>query len=472
MEACPGCRDWGHRSRHSCGREGHGGRSVSTGRNHGLKEAVTHLQQHLHRYARRKRDFSDHPQSSPARTRRLLDRLGRPDSSQPIVWVVGTKGKGSTAAILESILRAAGFTTGLYTSPHLHSPRERIQVNRSPIARPAFAGMLRLLLADLRESLYWDDLGPATLFEGLTALAMTHFARHGVGIAIVEAGMGGRYDATHALSPLLTLLTPIALDHEIYLGKTLQAIAREKVGGIAPGATVLSGPQQGPVWRVVEAHCREIGAALVEAGPNNATGVDLLGPHQTANAGLALAAVSALRQRGWTIPDEEVRRGLSGVQWPGRLEIIAGRPVTTADGAHNPAAARALAQALRTAHGGSPLVNRPLVVVTGCSSDKDLEGIVSALAPVAAAAVTARTAHYRSADPALLARLWRERGVHATEEKDIRSALWKARSMAGPAGLVCLTGSFFVVAEAREALGLAVREPWPVPVVGSNGGGQ
>lgn len=444
------------------------------------------LSAYLQRYARRKEAFPFHPQDSPRRARRLLDLLGAPDQNLPIVRVIGTKGKGSTAAMLAAVLQCAGCRVGLFTSPHLHSPRERIQVDGAPISRPAFHAGLNALLSLLLESLEWADLGPATLFEGLTALAMAHFARYGVQIAVVEAGMGGRSDATHALAPLLTLLTPIALDHQAYLGDTLSDIAAEKAGAVPPGGMVISAPQAPEVQKVIAERCREIGAVLrwsADAHPGPAYGgppsplsqsgtgeraggetrVGLPGPHQAINAGLAQAAVQALRQRGWRIAEEAIENGLRSVRWPGRLEIVAGRPLTLVDAAHNPAAAAALAAALADRW----FTPRPRIMLLGCSADKDLAGIAAALSPQADGAVLTQAQHHRAVDPALLAQLWAARGVPTEVIPSIPQALQRARAWAGPDGLVCAWGSFFVVAEVREALGLAVREPWPEPATAS-----
>ncbi len=420
---------------------------------------VVELQAYLHRYAARKAAFPSHAWDSPRRARRLLDLLGAPDRLLPIIHVIGTKGKGSTAAMLESILRTAGRRTGLYTSPHLHSPRERIRIQGVPISRPTFAGRWRRLLPLLEESLAWDDLGPATLFEGLTALAMETFVHYGVDVAIVEAGMGGRSDATAALVPTLTLLTPFSLDHQPYLGGTLSAIAAEKVGAVRPGGLVLSAPQPAEAWETILRHCRVVGAFLRPAEPARPEGLGLAGRHQGDNAGLALAAVEALRERGWEVPEEAVVRGLREVRWPGRLEVVAGRPLTVVDAAHNPAAARALAESL-----SDLFPRRPRLFLLGCSADKDLAGIVAALAPLADGAVVVRAYHHRAADPEALASLWHGQGVPTEVIPEVREALKRARAWAGPDGLVCACGSFFVVAEVREALGLAVREDWPEPV--------
>ncbi len=420
------------------------------------------LPAYLQRYARRKEAFPRHPQDSPHRARRLLDLLGAPDRKRPLVRVIGTKGKGSTAAMLASVLQCAGYRVGLFTSPHLHSPRERIQVDGAPISRMAFRAALRALQPLLLKSLEWDDLGPATLFEGLTALAMAHFAQRGTDIAIVEAGMGGRSDATHALSPLLTLLTPIALDHQAYLGATLPAIAAEKAGAVPPGGIAISAPQEPAAQTVIAEHCRTVGAVLRWSSPADMPIPGLPGLHQAVNAGLAWAAAQALQQVGWNIGGEALRRGLAQVHWPGRLEVVAGRPLTLVDAAHNPAAAAALAAAL-----DHQWTARPRILLLGCSADKDLEGIAAALAPRCDGAILSQARHHRAVDPALLARLWSARGVPCEVVPQVSQALRRARAWAGAEGLVCACGSFFVVAEVREALGLAVREPWPEPVTAS-----
>ncbi len=431
----------------------------------GFEQAVTALVEYLTRYVQRKAVFPDHPECSPLRARRLLDLLGRPDLDLSVIRIIGTKGKGSTAAMLEACLRAAGHRTGLYTSPHLHSPRERICVNGLPISPPALTCWLRRILPLLEESLSWADLGPATLFEALTASAMAHFSSRGVELAVVEAGMGGRSDATHAIIPTLTLLTPFSLDHQMYLGNCLEEIAREKVAGVPPGGVALSAPQPAVAWATIAAYCRETGARVRLVDPQKGIGEpglaglpSLAGPHQQINAALVLSAVQALREEGWTIPEQAVPSGLHSVRWPGRLEIVAGRPLTVVDAAHNPASAQALATALARYR------FRPRVILLGCSLDKDIAGIVESLAPLAHAAVVTKARHYRAAEPRELAALWRERNVPVKTAHETGPALRHARLLAGTDGLVCVCGSFFIVAEAREALGLAVREPWPEPI--------
>jgi dihydrofolate synthase/folylpolyglutamate synthase len=427
-------------------------------------QAVVALSDYLSRYIHRKVAFlPDHPRNSPRRARRLLDQVGQPDQGLSIILLVGTKGKGSTAAMLESILRMAGYRTGLYLSPHLHSPRERVRVQAKIISRPAFASSLWRMYGLLEDSLSWDDWGPATLFEGLTVVALAHFAQYGVEVAVVEAGMGGRMDATHALVPFLTLLTPIALDHQAYLGDTLETIALEKAGAILPGALALSVPQRGEAQLVLDAHCRRVGAELRLVGDADVPDLGLLGPHQVFNARLALGAVATLREQGWGITDVAVREGLRWVHLPGRMEVVARRPLTLVDSAHNPAATRALALALE----GQQPPGSSVHFVMGCSGDKDLPAMISSLKPLAAGVVATRAQHHRAIDPRHLAELWEAQGVPVEVVPDVGAALHRGRDWAGPSGRLCVTGSFFVVAEAREALGLAVREPWPEPVVPS-----
>lgn len=428
--------------------------------------AISELESYLSRYVRRKEAFPDHARHSPLRARRLLDRWGAPDARFPVVRVIGTKGKGSTAAMLEAVLRAAGYRTGLYTSPHLHTPRERIRVEGLPIGRDDFVAGLRLLLPELEESLGWE-IGPLTLFEGLTALGLRHFAQQGVELAVVEAGMGGRSDATHALRPVLTLLTPISLDHQAYLGSTVAAIAAEKAGAIPEGGMVACARQVPEAWEVVLRHCRAVGATAHIAPEHPAMAPGLAGPHQRENARLVVLAVELLRSQGWCIPEDAVREGLRAVHWPGRLEIVAGRPLTLVDGAHNPAASEALARALTE---GGFLKHRPRILLLGASADKDLVGLLRPLVPLADLVVTTRARHHRAVDAQQLAALVEAQGVPARPASPVAEALRIAREAAGAEGLVCVTGSFFVVAEAREALGLAVREPWPEPAASSTPG--
>ncbi|MBI4160903.1 MAG: bifunctional folylpolyglutamate synthase/dihydrofolate synthase, partial [Acidobacteria bacterium] len=299
---------------------------------------------------------------------RLLEAIGNPHRRYPAVLVAGTNGKGSVAAMLAAILRRAGVRTGLYTSPHLLGLEERIAVDGRPIPPDRLAAGI-LSLRDTIHSLLRSGAlrTPPTLFEVTTAAAFAYFRAEDVRLAVLEVGLGGRFDATNVADPLLSILTPVALDHQEFLGDTLAGIAADKLGILRPGGVLLSGSQTSEVREVIRKTCREQGAAWVEAPqavrvvrcPTGTVSFlgrrievpplipGLAGEHQLDNAATAVAACEILGGRGFPIPPEAVRDGLAAVQWPGRLQLLPGRPRWLLDGAHNPAAARVLAEYLR-----------------------------------------------------------------------------------------------------------------------------
>lgn len=266
--------------------------------------------------------------------RRLTDRLTLPAAGMRIIHAAGTNGKGSTCAIMDSLLRAAGHRTGLFTSPHLVTFRERIRVDGVMIPEQAAAEILtriRDLVADF-------DPHP-TFFEIVTALALEWFRQSGVEVAVMETGMGGRLDATNVLTPAVCVLTPVSFDHQQYLGETLSLIAGEKAGIIKPGVPVVSSPQEPEAMAVITAAAAECGAALtVIDTPLTNLPVALPGPHQQWNAALAVAALSA---GGFSISDAALQSGLAAVEWPARFQLLEkGRLII--DGAHNPGGAAVL----------------------------------------------------------------------------------------------------------------------------------
>ncbi len=294
------------------------------------------------------------------RLARLCELAGTPQSRFKSLHVAGTKGKGSTAAMLDSILRAAGYRTGLFTSPHLHDFRERIRVNGALIGEQEMAdavARLQPLVDELHRR--HPELGRLTTFEMITALAFVHFAERNVDFAVLETGLGGRLDATNVVEPLVAVITSISYDHTQVLGNTLEQIATEKAGIIKPGASVVCAPQEDEALAVVEATCRKRGARLAlvgrdwtweganssfqVAGPLGAyapLSIPLLGIHQLVNATTAVAAIDALRWRGIEVAPEYIREGLENVCWPGRLEVLARQPLVVVDGAHNADSAR------------------------------------------------------------------------------------------------------------------------------------
>ncbi len=411
------------------------------------------------------------------RMRGLLAALGNPQEQFQAVHIAGTKGKGSTAAISESILRAAGIRTGLYTSPHLHTFRERISVAGAMIAREALVeGVARLRAVQTR----FPDV---TVFELMTALAFDHFAHAGVQIAVVEVGIGGRLDATNVITPRVSVLTSISYDHMAVLGDTLTKIAGEKAGIIKPGVPVVSAPQTEEARLVFEQVAREKNAPLTLVGrdwtwetvrqnldyqdfrvvgqvanlPHKLTydlRLHLLGEHQLVNATTALAAAHVLAQEGVPLTVEAVHEGVANAHWAGRFEILERTPYLILDGAHNRDSARQLVAAL-----DSLLPGARVLWILGTSSDKDIGGIMDELLPRSPELIVTRSKHPRAADPRTLARLAEERGAEVVVAETVAEALALARKHAAESNVAVITGSLFVVADARAIVLRSRGEP-------------
>lgn len=427
-------------------------------------------------------NFEQRPMDTPARfnlerVHALCAGLGRPERQFPSVQIAGTKGKGSTAAMLESIIRAAGHRTGLYTSPHLHVFRERIRVAGRCISAAALAEAVAVVRpAAERVHREHPGLGALTMFEVTTAVAFVHFARAGVQCAVLETGLGGRLDAVTVVQPVVTVMTAISFDHMAFLGNTLAAIATEKAGIIKPGVPLVCAAQHPEALAVIKRVCGERGAPLWLLGrevawqpqrvgrrwrvavrtPRRAHAglpVPLAGRHQCENAALAVAAADLLDAQGLRVPRYAVRQGLARTRWPGRLEVLQRRPWLVVDGAHNVDSAATLAAALRESFAA-----RRRVFVLGTSRDKDLAGIVRALAPVASHVVATRAAHPRAVAAAEVATAAAAAGLPTSIAHDVPEALVVARQLVRARDLICATGSLFVVAEVRAALGLAAED--------------
>jgi dihydrofolate synthase/folylpolyglutamate synthase len=384
-------------------------------------------------------------------TRRLAALAGYPQDRLRFVHVAGTNGKGSTCALLESIHRVAGRRVGLFTSPHLVSFRERIQVNRHPIGEDEVVHQvteIRALLAG-----FPPDHRP-TFFEVVTVMALRHFAAAGCDLVVWETGLGGRLDATNIVTPLASVITNIAYDHEQWLGETLGRIASEKAGIIKPGVPAFTAAEAPEALTVIRAAAGMAGSPLVEvtAADANQPPLDhvelpLPGEHQRLNAALALAVVRGLQA---TLPVEEsaLIRGLQTVRWAGRMQVIGppGGPVTVLDGAHNGAGAEALAAALaRHFPGGSP------TLILGVMRDKNWQVICRHLAPVASSIVLVPVHSQRSASPEDLV------GACASNHPGIRvtvcPSLEEALRVTTTEPLRLVTGSLYLVGEALELLG-------------------
>ena len=412
------------------------------------------------------------------RTRALLALLGHPERRFRSMLVAGTKGKGSTAAMLDAIVRAAGVESGLYTQPHLQSWRERTRLHGRPIEPDSVAALveqIRPAVNRLRRE--QPELGTPTTFEVGTVLTLLAFAETGIRLGIVEVGVGGAQDATNAVDPLFVVLGPISLDHTATLGNTLAEIAAEKAGLFRSGGLALVGHQPTEALAVVERIAGQRGTRLERLGrewrwhpedaapargpftvtgppdrksrPRHLTGltVPLLGRHQRDNATLAVAAACALERGGFPITPEAIRRGLATVDWPGRLQVLRERPWLVVDGAHNGDSAACLARSLRECF---PARRTHLVI--GTSEGKDVVGIFDALLPIADRLTVTTSSHERAVVPVTLAATAGAHGASPIVEPDAARAVATAYAEADPDDLVCVTGSLFLVAEAIEAM--------------------
>lgn len=412
-----------------------------------------------------------------SRPARFLEHFGAPQNQFPAIHIAGTKGKGSVAALCAFCLRAAGYRVGLYTSPHLVEFRERIRVLTPEDADGRIPPAAFVSLIEQMKPVIDAHFTEITWFEILTAAAFMHFAHAGVDVAVVEVGLGGRLDATNVLTPLVSVITSLSLDHTKLLGNTLAQIAYEKGGIIKPGVPVVIAPQaeearqklaqiaaarQAPLTEVGESwrfapgnqdtlHGRQ--ELRLTAVPANAFltapvtfDLSLSGDHQLENAAVALAALNVAQPALSRLDETAVRAGLAGVQWPGRLQIVhpggPDSPILLVDCAHNPHSAAKLRHAL--AHDYD--YNR-LWLILGAPEDKDVRGMMQELLPLAAGLIVTTASHPRSMTPAALQQMAAEMGVTAVAAGDMPAAIAHAWALAQPGDLICVTGSIIVVGD-------------------------
>lgn len=405
-------------------------------------------------YARRR--FGIRPGAE--RVRVLLDSLGNPERTFRSIHVVGTNGKGSTSAFLASILTASGRTTGLFTSPHLLRFNERFRIDGKEADDSLIEASLENVLCHASEE--------ATFFEIVTALGALLFAEQGVEIAVMEAGMGGRSDATAAFPGIMTIVTPISLDHCDYLGETVEQIASEKGGIIEPETPVILGHQTVGVRTFFSAHVNHISSPCMAAGEDfsaiweeNGTltyrgrkwqlsGLTpgIPGRYQSDNAGLALAAAEQLELAGMAFSPDAPARGIASARWPGRMELVDREFRLLLDGAHNPAGAAALAVSL------SEYRYQRLLLVVGLMADKDAPAILAPLLPFASACYCVTPSVERALDAGTLATMVAERGISALPCASVGEGITAALAERGPDDLVVVCGSLFTVGEAKAWL--------------------
>jgi len=400
------------------------------------------------------------------RMQALVASLGNPQQAYPIIHVAGTKGKGSVCILCASALHEAGYKVGLYTSPHLDDYAERIQINGEFIPH----GELAELMAEIKP--YVAAIPELTTFEITTALAFLYFAKQRVNAAVIEVGLGGRLDATNVVDPKVCVITSISYDHTLLLGNTLTQIAGEKAGIIKPKVPVVASPQEEESRLVIEKVTHERSSPLIQVGRDilyqeishtlegqtisvwSAAGnqkkpmilsIPLLGTHQMVNAVTAYAALEIFTQQGLDINQAAIKRGFAKAFWPGRFEIIQHSPPVILDCAHNRDSAQKLRLTLNEYYPG-----KPVVLVFGASEDKDIQGMFIELMPLVKELIAVKSFHPRAIEPDKLIEMAQAFGHPAHCVEHIPEAMEKAMPLVGKDGIVLVTGSIFVVAEARK----------------------
>jgi dihydrofolate synthase/folylpolyglutamate synthase len=395
-----------------------------------------------------------------SKTSNLMREFGNPHRRLKYIHIAGTNGKGSVAAMLESILMRSGLKVAFYSSPHLVRFTERFRVN----GREIEPGQVAALVADLRKVI--RPAQPPTFFEAVTAMALIYFAGEEADVCIMEVGMGGRLDATNVIRPLVSVITNISLEHQAFLGPRLTDIAREKGGIIKRGVDLVTAATQPQVLRLLRATCEAKKAPFWRVGKDvryrkHGSGFDyfgfrrtekdlelgLPGRHQFRNAAVALAVIELLEKKGFALSSEHIREGLRRPHWPGRMQVVSQAPLMILDGAHNPGAMRTLADSMRDAFSW-----RHLILVLGIMRDKDVPKIMREIVPLADRVIFTNPEYYRAANPETLmqeAERFKKRGEIVTP---LSEALEKARKTAGPDDVILVTGSLFTVGEAMACL--------------------
>jgi dihydrofolate synthase/folylpolyglutamate synthase len=386
-----------------------------------------------------------------ANTETLLAALGKPHRNFPAVQIAGTNGKGSTAVMLDSICREAGIRTGLFTSPHLISITERVAINGQQVSEADFARFTSQVKETAEELVQQGELETLpTFFEHVTAIALLAFRQAKVELAILETGLGGRLDSTTAAGAEIVAITSIAMDHEEYLGHRLVEIAAEKAAIIRPGVVAIIAPQTEEVLDVIVRQCEASGVELrlVEPRRYENLSIGLRGRHQLENAATAIALAEALREKGFAISREMIIKGVKNARHPGRLELWEGLPQILFDGAHNPAAARALRDYL------DEFVTQPITMIFGAMRDKALNEMASILFPVAAELILTEIDNPRAASLDMM-KLAVPESLPTTrlhQASSVDDALRIAKTVTPADGLICVTGSLYLVGAVQDFL--------------------
>jgi dihydrofolate synthase/folylpolyglutamate synthase len=388
----------------------------------------------------------------------LLLRLGNPQNSYKTILIAGTNGKGSTAAMTASILHSAGYKTGLYTSPHLIDVRERIIVNKREISANDFSKIIATVKKEINQ--------PATYFEVLTAAALLYFQRREIDIAVLEAGLGGRLDATNVCRPLVSVITNIGFDHTAYLGNSLTAIAGEKAGIIKQRGVCVTAAKQKKVIEVLENVCHRNKARLYRLGKDikikqqedglitysglysnfNDLTVPLAGRHQLENAALALAALEIAGLKGFPVDVAAIKNGLRKTKWKARLEILCRQPLFVVDGAHNPAGISVLCRSLK-----NDFTYRRLILIFSALADKDYRKMLQKIAPLAEQIILTQLQSERAEPVANIHDYVKKMGYKPIVTENVSEAIERAFDLAGEEDMICAAGSLYLAGELKRA---------------------
>lgn len=397
-----------------------------------------------------------------SRTEHLLSLMGNPHKNLRFVHVAGTNGKGSTSACIASILRKAGYKTGLYTSPYINVFNERMQIDGMMISDDELCELCEYIKP--HSDSMTDD--PPTEFELITALAMEYFYRNKCDIVVLEVGMGGELDSTNVIdSPEAAVITAIDLDHTSFLGDTVEKVASAKAGIIKEGTTVALYDCQKSVHNVFESKCNQVGAKLVTAGFDKIGKVkhslrfvefdfgryknlrlSLVGSYQPKNASVAITTIKILREKGYNISDENIYDGLANVSWAGRFEILGENPVFVLDGAHNPHGMKATVASLEEHFG-----DKKIHFVVGAMADKDVKGMMGMLVPLAKSFVAVKPDNPRAMQAKDLAKLLSDLGAKTEYCDNVADGVKNALQKAGKSGIVACLGSLYFSGEIRKA---------------------
>jgi len=396
----------------------------------------------------------------------LLNRMGNPQLAARTIHIAGTKGKGSVAAMVAQVLSDSGYKTGLYTSPHLHTLRERISVDGSLISEAEFAAAMAEVKPFIESMKHDSAFRQLTYFEALTALVFAYFKKKRLDFQVLEVGLGGRLDATNVARPVICIITPISLDHTQILGNSLEEIAREKAGIIKSGCWVVFSPQPEEAASVITDICREKEAKVVQVGKDVTwhkiggdlhrqslvikgrtskyqVSIPLLGDFQLENAVVAVATLEILASAGFAISAADIAQGLARVKWPGRFQILQQHPTVLVDGAHNVASMRRLMSNIK-----SYFSYKRIFLVFGTSCDKDIPGIINELVALSPQVIVTRTAHSRAAPLSTLVAEFTKRGIEPEIRETVAEAISRALSLADRTDIICVIGSLFVAGEA------------------------